>query len=95
MSRIALRLPLAITCTLLLFVGGWPSQTVAQEPDTPRLLAPVDDYRGVGTPSEGGLELQQFHSSEFDAGNLAWIMIGSMASLFLITPGLLLFYWLR
>ena len=92
MPRTALLTPLAATCILSLVVGACPSQLLGQSNDIPPLLNAPDDYRGVIDLAENGLELQQFRSSEFDAGNVAWMVIASMSCLFLITPGLLFFY---
>lgn len=63
----------------------------SQVPEGPSPLLPVN-YVGTAAPSEWDSELQQFNSSEFDSGNIAWMMASGIACLFLLTPGLLLFY---
>ena len=50
------------------------------------------DYVGTGAPNEWDSGLRRFNSSEFESGIIAWTMVSGVSCLFLLTPGLLLFY---
>lgn len=78
---------------VLLGVVAFSPEILAQSPlpeGPPPLL--TKNYVGTGAPSEWHSGLQQFNSSEFDSGNIAWMMASGISCLFLLTPGLLLFY---
>ncbi|MDA1232703.1 MAG: hypothetical protein O2856_18180, partial [Planctomycetota bacterium] len=85
--------PRRITAGLvLLAVAAFSSDLLAQTevPEGPQLLQ--TDYVGTGTPDAWDSGLRRFSSSEFESGNIAWMMASGISCLFLLTPGLLLFY---
>ena len=61
---------------------------------SPEPVAPTEAMlESVPTaPSEDAAGLRRFALAKFDSGHLAWTMIGTIAALFMLTPGLALFY---
>lgn len=66
------------------------SHLAAQDNVPPPLL--TKDYYGSSTPEASQSGIQPFYGSQFESGNIAWMMASCVSSLFLLTPGLLLFY---
>ena len=88
----SLRLRLIAGSLVLLAVVAFSSVLLAQSqvPEVPRLLQ--TDFVGTGAPNEWDSGLRRFNGSEFESGNIAWMMVCAVSCLFLLTPGLLLFY---
>ena len=89
-SRHSLWQRLVMLSVLLIGVPTFSPESVAQSPDMPPLLS--TDAVGRGSPVAASSELQRFNRSEFDSGSVAWMLVSAASCLFLLTPGLLLFY---
>ena len=77
---------------VLLAVVAFSSELLAQS-QVSEVPPPIQtDYVGTGAPDEWDSGLKRFNSSEFESGNIAWMMASGISCLFLLTPGLLLFY---